>query len=144
LPEPPSSLAIRDLKPEEVADAIQLWEGCGLTRPWNDPELDARRALEGPSSTILAGFLEGSLAATAMVGADGHRAWVYYLAVSPAFRGAGFGRTMMRAAEAWARRGGMPKLELMVREGNAGAAAFYAALGYRQEPVSVHSIRLET
>lgn len=131
-------LVIRDLKPGEIGAAVELRQACGLTRPWNEPHADARRAIDGPASVILAGFLGQHLAATVMAGADGHRAWVYYLAVSPARRGAGHARAMMTAAEDWARGRGMPKLELMVRDGNE-AAAFYDAIGYRRELVSVYS-----
>ena len=60
---------------------IVLWTAAGLTRPWNDPVLDFERALGGPSSTILVGEADGALVATAMVGHDGHRGWVYYVAV---------------------------------------------------------------
>jgi ribosomal protein S18 acetylase RimI-like enzyme len=127
----------------ELDAAVELWRVCGLTRPWNDPYADARRALAGPTSTILAGRADARLIATAMVGADGHRAWVYYLAASPDFRRAGFGATIMRAAEAWALARGMPKIELMVRDENAAAAGFYEAIGYVHEPVRVYSRRLE-
>jgi ribosomal protein S18 acetylase RimI-like enzyme len=138
-----SGLAIAELDPGGIDAAVALWESCGLTRPWNDARADARRALAGPASTILAGHLDGRLAATAMVGADGHRAWVYYLAVAPDLARRGHGVAMMRAAEAWARARGVPKLELMVRDGNDAAADFYAALGYAREPVSVYSLWLE-
>ncbi|HEY1881283.1 MAG TPA: GNAT family acetyltransferase [Caulobacteraceae bacterium] len=131
-------LVIRELKPEEIGAAVRLWEACDLTRPWNEPYADARRAIEGLSSAVFGGFVGQDLAATAMVGADGHRAWVYYLAVSPDRRGAGHGKALMRASEDWARERGMPKLELMVRDGNE-AADFYGGIGYRREPVSVYS-----
>jgi ribosomal protein S18 acetylase RimI-like enzyme len=137
------SLAIAELDSEGIEAAVALWDVCGLTRPWNDARADARRALAGPASTILAGRLDGRLVVTAMVGADGHRAWVYYLAVDPDFARRGHGAAMMRAAEAWARARGIPKLELMVRDGNEAAAAFYAGLGYAREPVSVYSLWLE-
>jgi hypothetical protein len=133
-----SPFVIRELKPEEIGAAVHLWAACGLTRPWNEPHADARRAIDGPVSAVLGGFVGDDLAATVMVGADGHRAWVYYLAVSPSRRGAGHGNALMKAAEDWARGRGMPKLELMVRDGNE-AAAFYGAIGYRREPVSVYS-----
>ena len=35
-------------------EAVALWHETGLTRPWNDPEQDLRRALAGPASTVLA------------------------------------------------------------------------------------------
>lgn len=52
------------------------------------------------------------------------------LAVDPAHQGRGIGRALMRAAEALARELGCPELDLTVRADNAGARAFYAALGY--------------
>jgi ribosomal protein S18 acetylase RimI-like enzyme len=136
-------LDLGELAATELDAAVELWRACGLTRPWNDPRADAHRALDGPASTILAGRAGGRLVATAMVGADGHRAWVYYLAVAPDLRGSGYGAVMMRAAEAWARARGMPKLELMTREENAVAIGFYAAIGYAREPVAVFSIWLD-
>jgi ribosomal protein S18 acetylase RimI-like enzyme len=132
-------IAIDELASSQVEAAVELWRACELTRPWNDPHADAAKALAGPASTILAGVLTGRLVATAMVGADGHRAWVYYLAVAPDLRGAGLGKAMMDAVETWARGRGMPKLELMVREGNAPAEGFYEAIGYQREPVNVYS-----
>ena len=87
--------------PEHLYDAaIRLWQDSGLTRPWNDPEADLRRAAGGGSSCVLAAIGDDdSLLATAMVGHDGHRGWVYYLAVDAAQRGRGLGRQMMEACE---------------------------------------------
>src|SRR5580704_17544578 len=99
---PSDVLSIGDLLPDEIEAAVALWEACGLTRPWNDPRADIRRALAGATSTILAGRIDGRLVATAMVGADGHRGWVYYLGVAPDLRRQGLGEAMMRAAERWA------------------------------------------
>jgi ribosomal protein S18 acetylase RimI-like enzyme len=127
---------------EWAASAVALWDETGLTRPWNDPAEDLRRALTGPGSTVLAGSEAGSLLATVMVGHDGHRGWVYYLAVRPDARGRGHGRTMMRACEAWLVERGIPKLNLMVRGDNVAVQAFYASLGYGRDDVVVLSHRL--
>ena len=127
----------------QFAEAVALWEAAGLTRPWNDPWADLDRAVAGPSSTVLAGLQDGRLVATAMVGHDGHRGWVYYLAVAEGARGTGYGRAMMAACEAWLRERAIPKLELMIRRDNDAVAAFYAALGYGIEDVVVMSRRLE-
>jgi ribosomal protein S18 acetylase RimI-like enzyme len=78
---------------------------------------------------------EGALAASVMVGCDGHRGWVYYLAVAPERRRAGLGRRMMDAAEAWLRARGAPKIQLMVREDNKDALGFYEALGLERQKV---------
>jgi ribosomal protein S18 acetylase RimI-like enzyme len=122
----------------DVPALAALWEACGLTRPWNDPTSDARLAIEGATSAIL-GLRDGdALIASVMVGFDGHRGWVYYLAVAPDRRREGLGRQLMDAAEAWLRARGAPKLQLMVRSNNADALGFYEALGLeRQEVVTL-------
>ncbi len=79
-----------------------------------------------------------------MVGHDGHRGWVYYLAVDPGARGSGYGRAIMTAAETWLRARGVPKLNLMVRGDNEQAVSFYRALGYTADDVSVLSRRLDS
>lgn len=114
---------------------VALWRACGLTRPWNDPEHDFALALEGPGSTVLVARGEGGIEGSVMAGFDGHRGWVYYLAVAPESRGAGLGRALMQAAETWLRDRGAPKLQLMVREDNAEAQGFYRALGFEPQKV---------
>ena len=129
-----------DVRPLHTADrvgATELWQAAGLTRPWNDPAADFDRALSGPASTVLGAFHGAALVGTVMVGHDGHRGWVYYLAVDPEFRGGGVGRVLMVAAEAWLAERGVPKLNLMVRHDNAAALAFYERLGYADGAVTV-------
>ena len=124
--------------------AIGLWHDSGLTRPWNDPEADLRRAVAGSTSAVLAAIgNDGSLLATAMVGHDGHRGWVYYLAVDSAARGRGLGRRMMEACEAWVQSRGVPKIQLMVRATNKAAVGFYERLGYADAGVMVLGRRLD-
>ena len=135
-------MGIEQLAPEHVDDAVALWPEVGLTRPWNDPRADLRRALLGPTSTILALVDGHTLLATAMVGHDGHRGWVYYLAVAPTAQRRGHGRTMMAACEAWLAERSVPKLNLMLRVENATARGFYTALGYTDDDVIVFSRRL--
>lgn len=99
-------MRIQPIDPNQFEDVVELWERAGLTRPWNDPRLDLRRAVDGPSSAVLVGMDGEALVAAVMVGHDGHRGWVYYLAVGPDARGEGRGRAMMArrrgmAASAW-------------------------------------------
>ena len=108
-------MEIAPLTPDHYDAAVALWREAGLARPWNDPVDDLQRAAEQPSSTVLAGIERDQLLATAMVGHDGHRGWVYYVAVAPAARGRGHGRAIMRACEQWLVQRGVPKLNLMVR-----------------------------
>jgi ribosomal protein S18 acetylase RimI-like enzyme len=122
---------------EDRAAAVALWRAAELTRPWNDPEADFNRALAGSHAAILGARQAGALAATIMVGEDGHRGWFYYLTVDPAWRRRGLGRAAVKAAEAWLRARGVPKAQLMIRGDNDEARAFYAALGYEVGDVTV-------
>lgn len=135
---------VTELPPHLFAEAVSLWEDCGLTRPWNDPLEDLQRAMRGPSSTVLACVRDDPLLATAMVGHDGHRGWVYYLAVREDERRHGLGRLLMSSCEQWVAARGIPKLQLMVRAGNEPALAFYAGLGYDVSDVAVLGRRFDT
>ena len=115
---------------DDVTPAVALWEEADLTRPWNDAVADFRRALASSSSTVLGLREDGRLVCTAMVGWDGHRGWVYYLAVAKSHRGRGLGRELMTAAEKWLKAVGAPKIQFMVRAENDAVVAFYDHLGY--------------
>lgn len=134
---------IRDYRAADRAAVIALWEACGLTRPWNDPGSDIDTCISKPESTILIGEENGKLIASVMVGHDGHRAWLYYLAVSPDLQKGGLGRTMVGAAEDWVKGRDIPKVMLMVRPENDKVRAFYERLGYIEEPRVIFSRRLD-
>lgn len=127
-----ATVEIGDLTEAEIEAAVALWEEAGLIRPWNDPRADIRLALAGPTSTVLVSRAGVRLAATVMVGWDGHRGWIYYLAVARDFRRLGVGTRMVKAAEEWLRARGAPKLQLLVRAENAAVLGFYESLGYRR------------
>jgi ribosomal protein S18 acetylase RimI-like enzyme len=134
--------SIREATRSDRDVVIALWEACGLTRPWNDPRSDFGRAAGGPSSSVLVaedtdGTAGPLVIGTAMVGHDGHRGWVYYLAVRPGLQGRGHGLALMRACEAWLRERRIPKIQLMVRETNEQVLGFYAAIGYERQAVQV-------
>jgi ribosomal protein S18 acetylase RimI-like enzyme len=132
-----AGLAITAIEDADVTSVVSLWERCGLTRPWNDPVADIALARKGPNSTILLGREDETVVASAMVGHDGHRGWVYYVATDPDRRGQGLGRAIMSAAEDWLRQAGIAKLQLLVRQDNAKASAFYETIGYDEAAVTV-------
>ena len=128
------SLAFRPIGDGDVDEIIARWVRCGLTRPWNNAAKDIAFARAGPNSDILMACLDGDVAASVMVGHDGHRGAVYYVSVDPALQGRGFGRQTMAAAEAWFGERGVWKLNLLLRAENARLRGFYEALGYEVEP----------
>jgi ribosomal protein S18 acetylase RimI-like enzyme len=131
------AMHIREFLEADRVALITLWEACALTRPWNAPNADVDRAVTSRDATILVGTVDDVVVASVMAGHDGHRGWIYYLAVSPERQGRGHGREMMAEAELWLTARGAPKVQLMVREGNETAAAFYTALGYERQDVTV-------
>jgi ribosomal protein S18 acetylase RimI-like enzyme len=114
---------------------IALWQVSGLTRPWNDPGRDIARKLMTQPELFFVIEDAGALVATAMVGYDGHRGWVNYLAVAGSHRRRGLGRRLMAEAERALAERGCPKLNVQVRATNADVLAFYARLGYAQDEV---------
>jgi ribosomal protein S18 acetylase RimI-like enzyme len=112
------------------AAVIGLWARCGSLRPWNPPERDIADIRAHPAAEVLVAFDGAQAVGSVVVGHDGHRGWVYYVATDPDRRGEGLGRAAMAAAEDWLRARGVAKLQLLVREGNAGVLGFYEALGY--------------
>jgi ribosomal protein S18 acetylase RimI-like enzyme len=134
---------VRSAVADDRDAVVALWRACGLTRPWNDPVADFELATRGLESTVLGLFDAGVPVATAMVGFDGHRGWVYYLCVTPHRQRQGLGRRMMAAAEAWLAARGAPKIQFMVRRDNAAALGFYAALGYTEQGVTTLGRRLD-
>ena len=136
-----------DIRPYRSADrsaVIALWEACELLRAWNDPVADIGLCLETQSSNLFVasrGDESGNtgLWATIMCGSDGHRGWLYFLAVDPARRGAGIARSMVRYAEERLAEQGIGKVELMIRPENAAVREFYERVGYAVEPRLVMS-----
>jgi len=122
---------------------VELWRSCALVVTYNDPCADFRFARAKQNSDILLGKApDGRIVASVMVGHDGHRGWLYYVAVAPDCRGLGFGSSIVQAAEKWLTDNGIAKVQLMVRETNAQVAGFYARLGFETAPRIVMQKRL--
>lgn len=114
----------------DVPAVADLWQRCNLARPWNDSAADIALARRDGNADVLVGRDGDAIVASVLVGHDGHRGWVYYVAVDPDHQGKDFGRTIMAAAEEWLRARGIDKLMLLVRGDNTPVKAFYERLGY--------------
>ncbi|WP_455604999.1 GNAT family N-acetyltransferase [Cellulosimicrobium funkei] len=147
-----TDLVFTEVEDADVEAVVALWRECGLTRPWNDPYRDLADARLGETSTVLVGratrdlptvapdgapetpgVAAGELVATAMAGVDGHRGWLYYVAVDPRVQGRGAGRATVVAAEAWLAAQGARAVRLMVRATNDAVRGFYERLGYADQ-----------
>jgi ribosomal protein S18 acetylase RimI-like enzyme len=126
---------LRTYRPSDHAALVSLWSRCGLLRPWNDSCRDIQRKLAHDPGGLLVLEVGDRLAGAVMAGYDGHRGWVNYLAVDPAYQGQGLGRLLMHEAERRLLAAGCPKINLQVRTSNEPAVAFYRHLGYDTDDV---------
>jgi ribosomal protein S18 acetylase RimI-like enzyme len=136
------AMQVRPFEDSDEAAVIALWEAAGLTRSWNDPRKDIERKRSVQREWFLVGTRDGAVMASIMIGYDGHRGWINYLAVSPAHRLRGHARALMREAERLLAAAGCPKINLQIRGTNASVIEFYKSIGYAQDDVVSFGRRL--
>lgn len=121
---------IRAYKPTDENTVLALWTRCGLVAPEGDPLSDIHRKLSVQPELFLVGTLDSIVIASGMAGYDGHRGYLYYLAVSPEHQRKGYGRAFITHLQTLLHERGCPKLNLFVSTNNVSAFAFYERLGF--------------
>ena len=130
-------MSLRDANLNDIPAIVELWDSTDLLVPWNDPASDIKNALATPTCTVLVHEMSDQLVGTVMVGYDGHRGWVYYLAVRSDYQGLGIGTSLALAAKDWLISHGVGKMQLMIRKDNLAVAGFYRRLGFQASEVTV-------
>ena len=123
-------------RPEHFAGVAALWRACFPDDPPRnraEAAIPAKLALDDGLLFVAEG-LDGAVLGTAMAGYDGHRGWLYAVAVDPRHRHRGIGRALVDRACAELAARGCGKVNLQVRDGNDAAAAFYEGVGFEREP----------
>src|SRR5882724_12051612 len=82
---------IRPFQDADLAAVVALWQTCDLTRPWNPPARDIEFCRSSGHGEIFVAEAAGAIVGTVMAGHDGHRGWLYYVAVDPTRRRDGLG-----------------------------------------------------
>jgi len=114
---------------------IALWETVfGYETAHNTPSLAIDKKLAVADELFFVAVRDEEVIGTAMGGYDGHRGWLYSVAVHPAHRREGLGAKLVRHAENALIARGCMKINLQIVSANASVAAFYEALGYSIEP----------
>lgn len=126
-------MTVRVCEDADEDEVVALWQRCELVVPPNDPMTDFRRKRRVQPELFLVGMHEDRIVGTVMAGDDGHRGWLYAVAVAPECRRQGLGRQLVAEAEARLRERGCPKINLQVRTSNAAVVGFYESLGYAVE-----------
>ena len=121
------------------SQVMTLWRASfGYETAHNEPGLVIDKKLAMRDSLFfvaeVAGDAAGEVVGTVMAGYDGHRGWLYSVAVSPAHRKRGAGRQLVAHAEQALASLGCLKINLQLLQSNAAVAEFYASMGYAVEP----------
>jgi ribosomal protein S18 acetylase RimI-like enzyme len=115
-------------------EVITLWTTVfGYESAHNRPEIAIDKKLAVADQLFFVALAEGRVVGTVMAGYDGHRGWIYSVAVSPAHRRHGIGSQLIRYAEQALAECGCMKINLQIMPENESVIAFYAALGFAVE-----------
>jgi ribosomal protein S18 acetylase RimI-like enzyme len=115
---------------------IALWNAVlPPNAPHNDPATSIRKKLAVECDLFFVAEVDGTVVGTVMGGYDGHRGWVYSLAVLPSHQRGGIGAALVRRLEMALAERGCLKINLQVRTTNTGVLAFYEKLGYKVEEI---------
>ena len=122
-------------RPEHFAGVETLWEACFPDDPLRNraaAAIPAKLAVDDGLLFVAEGAA-GEVVGTAMAGYDGHRGWLYSVAVRRSHRRRGIGELLVREAEARLAALGCRKVNLQVRSTNEAVVAFYRALDFEIE-----------
>ena len=125
---------IRACTRQNRAGVIALW---GAVFPDDPPHnapakvFDAKLAVR--DDMLFVATESDTVIGTAMAGYDGHRGWLYTVAVSPERRRRGVGTALVRHAVGALRTAGCTKVNLQIRAANRGVRGFYESLGFEVE-----------
>jgi ribosomal protein S18 acetylase RimI-like enzyme len=133
---------IRAFRESDQPSVVALWTDVfAYPAPHNDPRRIIEHKLALQPELFYVAVLDGQLVGTVMGGYDGHRGWIYSLAVRGDIRGRGIGTALMRHVEQELENIGCPKINLQVVASNADVVRFYQKLGYvTEERVSMGKI----
>lgn len=113
---------------------IKLWEEVfGYTDKRNKPSLVIDKKNNEKDNLLLVAVNANIIIGSIMAGYDGHRGWIYALAVDKRHRGKYLGRNLLEAAERKLTDLGCLKINLQVLPSNSGVVEFYKKNGYKTE-----------
>ena len=111
-----------------------LWlEGFPGDPPWNRADVAIPAKLAIQPELFLVALDEDRVVGSIMAGYDGHRGWLYAVAVSNNHRRQGIGSALVQEAELRLAALGCHKINLQIRTSNSAVGAFYKHLGYGTE-----------
>lgn len=130
------SLRIRPYQPSDRDAVFGIWAvAFPDPSPHNDPGRTIAMKMAEDPELFLVAESAGEVVGTVIGGWDGHRGWIYSLAVTPSYQGRGIGTDLVRDIQRRLVQLGCIKVNLQVRETNAEVTRFYQKLGFAAEPM---------
>ena len=127
-------MEIRRYRPADFDGVQSLWEEAFPNDPpWNRAETAIPAKLAFQPDLLFVAIGGGAVIGSIMAGYDGHRGWLYAVAVRQECRRGGVGAALVREAERALAELGCEKVNLQVRASNEAVARFYTKLGYAIE-----------
>jgi ribosomal protein S18 acetylase RimI-like enzyme len=112
-----------------------LWDSVfGYETAHNAPTTAIDNKLSVKDDLFFVALAENQVIGTVLAGYDGHRGWLYSVAVHPAHRRRGLGARLVQHAERALTDRGCMKINLQIVSTNESVKTFYEALGYSIEP----------
>lgn len=129
-------IVVRTYETTDYSGLDHLWKRCFPDDPpHNHAAIAVPAKLAVQDNLLLVAATEPSrIVGSIMAGYDGHRGWLYSVAVDPAHQRAGIGRILVEAAVSRLVSLGCGKVNIQIRAGNEAVIAFYAGLGFSVEP----------
>jgi len=128
-------LVIRKYEEKDEEQIVNLWKQCNLIVPQNDPHEDIKKKIEFQPNLFFIGTVNNEVVASIMVGYEGHRGWINYMAVLSEYQNKGFGCQLVNKAIDELKKLGCLKVNLQVRENNKDVIEFYENLGFSNDRV---------
>ena len=114
---------------------VELWRNVfGYETAHNEPNLAISKKIAINDGLFFVAVENSAIVGTIMAGYDGHRGWLYSVAVDPAKRLSGLGSSLVIHAEKALADLGCMKINLQLLATNEATAAFYKSVGYSVEP----------
>ena len=133
---------IRPYGNDDESEVVDLWKLCNLIVPKNDPVVDIHEKMNFQPNLFLVGITKDTLIGSIMIGYEGHRGWINYLAIHPKYRMRGFGAMLMDHATTLLKSMGCKKINVQIRNSNISVIEFYKKCGFSDDDVVGYGKRI--
>src|SRR4030043_2182543 len=119
-------MKIRNYKSSDKNSVISLWKYVfNPQKPYNDPEIAIDMKIKQNDGLFFVAEENYQIIGTIIAGFDGHRGWLYSLALHPQHRRKGIGTQLVKKAIGELKKLGCLKVNLQINSDNAEVVEFY-------------------